>query len=98
MLETSLFFPCLANASLPLSPQEREELQREGDVLDAKIRKAEKEVTALEQTMIQLVTANGSFGSTFKKVDSATSVAERATLRCARAPCDLLAKVCKGSL
>ena len=45
----------------------------------------------MEQTMIQLVTANGSFGSTFKKVDSATSVAERATLRCARASCDLLA-------
>lgn len=56
-------------------------MQREGDALDAKIRKAEKEVTALEQTMVQLVTANGSFGSTFKKVDSSASVAERAALR-----------------
>ncbi|GAX79427.1 hypothetical protein CEUSTIGMA_g6868.t1 [Chlamydomonas eustigma] len=61
--------------------QEREELQREGDALDAKIRKAEQEVTALETTMLQLVAANGNYGATFKKVDSLASVAERAALR-----------------
>lgn len=49
--------------------------------MDAKIRKAEKEVTALEQTLMQLMNANGHFGSTFKKVDSTASVTERATLR-----------------
>jgi hypothetical protein len=65
----------------PRPPQEREELQREGDVLDAKIRKAEKEVTALETTMVQLISANGSYGATFKKVDSQESVAERTALR-----------------
>eukprot|EP00195_Chlamydomonas_chlamydogama_P009299 CAMPEP_0202915398 /NCGR_PEP_ID=MMETSP1392-20130828/65575_1 /ASSEMBLY_ACC=CAM_ASM_000868 /TAXON_ID=225041 /ORGANISM="Chlamydomonas chlamydogama, Strain SAG 11-48b" /LENGTH=937 /DNA_ID=CAMNT_0049607407 /DNA_START=168 /DNA_END=2981 /DNA_ORIENTATION=- len=61
--------------------QEREELQREGDELDAKIRKAEKEVAALETTLVQLVTANGNYGGTFKKVDTGTSVAERTVLR-----------------
>ncbi len=61
--------------------QEREELQRQGDELDAKIRKAEKEVTALEATLMQLVSANGSYGSKFKKVDNTTSVEERAALR-----------------
>ncbi|MEW5311178.1 MAG: hypothetical protein WDW38_002914 [Sanguina aurantia] len=61
--------------------QEREELQREGDALDAAIRKAEKEVAALETTLSGLMVANNGFGSSFKKVDSAASVAERAALR-----------------
>ena len=38
-------------------------------------------MTALEQTLVQLMNANGHFGSTFKKVDSTASVAERAALR-----------------
>ncbi len=52
-----------------------------GDELDAKIRKAEKEVQALETTLIQLVTANGNYGAKYKKVDSVTAVTERAVLR-----------------
>lgn len=61
--------------------QEREELQRSGDALDAKIQRAEKEVQALEATLMQLMTANSAYGSTFKKVDSKASVEERAVLR-----------------
>ncbi len=36
--------------------QEREELQRTGDDLDGKIRRAEKEVAALEATLMQVCT------------------------------------------
>eukprot|EP00798_Chlamydomonas_sp_ICE-L_P017613 gene17613-23946_t len=61
--------------------QEREELQREGDTLDAKIRKAEKEVAALEATLVQMMGANHKYGGTFKKVDDRTSFTERAVLR-----------------
>ena len=37
--------------------QEKEELQREGDELDAKIKKAEKELRALENTL-EVVNSN----------------------------------------
>jgi len=61
--------------------QEREELQREGDELDAKIRKAEKEVAALEATLLQCVGSNGQYASSFVKVDSNSAFKERAVLR-----------------
>ncbi|KAF5827559.1 coiled-coil domain-containing protein 39 [Dunaliella salina] len=61
--------------------QEREELQREGDELDAKIRKAEKEVAALEATLLQCVGSNGQYASSFVKVDSSSAFKERAVLR-----------------
>jgi len=41
--------------------QEKEELQREGDKLDASIRKAEKEIRALENTVRMLINRNESF-------------------------------------
>lgn len=40
----------------------------QGDQLDAKIRKAESEVAALEATLLQLMTANTRFNASYKKV------------------------------
>ncbi|XP_006884213.1 PREDICTED: coiled-coil domain-containing protein 39-like [Elephantulus edwardii] len=48
--------------------QEREELQREGDSLDAKIDKAEKEIYALENTLQVLNNCNNNYKQSFKKV------------------------------
>ncbi|XP_028931917.1 coiled-coil domain-containing protein 39 isoform X2 [Ornithorhynchus anatinus] len=48
--------------------QEKEELQREGDNLDAKIHKAEKEICALENTLQVLSSCNSNYKQSFKKV------------------------------
>ncbi|KAI2532592.1 coiled-coil domain containing 39 [Homo sapiens] len=48
--------------------QEKEELQREGDCLDAKINKAEKEIYALENTLQVLNSCNNNYKQSFKKV------------------------------
>uniref|UniRef100_A0A8D2CN24 Coiled-coil domain-containing protein 39 n=1 Tax=Sciurus vulgaris TaxID=55149 RepID=A0A8D2CN24_SCIVU len=48
--------------------QEKEELQREGDSLDAKISKAEKEIYALENTLQVLKSCNNNYKQSFKKV------------------------------
>ncbi|KYO20049.1 coiled-coil domain-containing protein 39 [Alligator mississippiensis] len=48
--------------------QDKEDLQREGDDLDAKIRKAEKEVVALENTLRVLNNCNSNYRNSFKKV------------------------------
>ncbi|ELK00738.1 Coiled-coil domain-containing protein 39 [Pteropus alecto] len=48
--------------------QEKEELQREGDSLDAKINKAEKEICALENTLQVLNSCNNNYKQSFKKV------------------------------
>ncbi|KAH1165083.1 coiled-coil domain-containing protein 39 [Mauremys mutica] len=48
--------------------QEKEDLQREGDDLDAKIRKAEKEVIALQNTMHVLNNCNSNYQNSFKTV------------------------------
>lgn len=62
--------------------QEREEMQRRGDALDAKIRKAEKEVRALEATLAKLNIQNDNFRTTLRKVsDDDDALGERATLR-----------------
>uniref|UniRef100_A0A8C5KVA7 Coiled-coil domain-containing protein 39 n=1 Tax=Jaculus jaculus TaxID=51337 RepID=A0A8C5KVA7_JACJA len=48
--------------------QEKEELQREGDSLDAKINKAEKEIYALENTLQVLKSCNKNYKQSFQKV------------------------------
>ncbi|XP_077785874.1 coiled-coil domain-containing protein 39 [Podarcis muralis] len=48
--------------------QEKEDLQREGDDLDAKIQLAEKECIALENTMHVLNNCNSNYRDTFKAV------------------------------
>ncbi|RKP16501.1 hypothetical protein ROZALSC1DRAFT_25205, partial [Rozella allomycis CSF55] len=50
--------------------QRREELQREGDALDAKIRKAEAEIKALENTLNLLNTRNSKYRNTLTMPDS----------------------------
>ncbi|XP_015727091.1 coiled-coil domain-containing protein 39 [Coturnix japonica] len=48
--------------------QEKEALQREGDDLDAKIRKAENEIVALENTLQILNNCNSNYRNSFKEV------------------------------
>uniref|UniRef100_A0A5F4W021 Coiled-coil domain-containing protein 39 n=1 Tax=Callithrix jacchus TaxID=9483 RepID=A0A5F4W021_CALJA len=48
--------------------QEKEELQREGDCLDAKINKTEKEIYALENTLQVLNSCNNNYKQSLKKV------------------------------
>lgn len=61
--------------------QEREDLQRGGDVLDGKIRKAEKEVRALESTLGKLNEKNHVYRTSLRRADDGDALQERGTLR-----------------
>jgi chromosome segregation ATPase len=56
--------------------QKREELQREGDELDGKIRKAEKEIRALEATLKHLNVRNTDYRLSFHAVDQSSAEAQ----------------------
>ncbi|KAF6040654.1 CCDC39 [Bugula neritina] len=61
--------------------QEKEELQRTGDDLDAKIRKAEKEIRALENTLRLMNNRNETYRKSFNKVtDTSEEMEEKAQL------------------
>jgi len=57
--------------------QEKEALQREGDELDAKIKKAEKEIRALQNTLKLLDARNETYRQSFRKVTSDSEEAEQ---------------------
>ena len=56
--------------------QRREELQREGDELDVKIRQAEREIRALERTLAALTNRNINYRNSFQRADVSTSQAK----------------------
>jgi chromosome segregation ATPase len=56
-----------------LRAQEREELQKEGDQLDGKIQKAEKEIRALENTLAKLNAKNDKLRSSFHNPDTSSA-------------------------
>lgn len=56
--------------------QEKEEFQREGDDLDARIRKAEKEIRALENTLKLMNNRNETYRKSFNRVTEASDEME----------------------
>lgn len=56
-----------------LRAQEREELQKEGDQLDGKIQKAEKEIRALENTLAKFNSKNDTLRASFHRPDSTSA-------------------------
>ncbi|XP_017046068.1 coiled-coil domain-containing protein 39 [Drosophila ficusphila] len=62
------------------SAQERQMLADEGDALNKKVLKAEKEVVALENTLRQFDKSNDNYRKTFRSVDENSKDRERAEL------------------
>ncbi|KAI6647940.1 Coiled-coil domain-containing protein 39-like isoform X2 [Oopsacas minuta] len=60
--------------------QEREELQREGDELDAKIRKAEREIRALENTLGLIFDRNESFRKSLLRADNKSELSNERSI------------------
>merc|ERR1711998_204931 len=60
--------------------QEREELQREGDELDQKIQKTEKEIRALERTLQHLYDKNRNHKASFAPIDTTSAPFEQKLL------------------
>merc|ERR550519_3112252 len=56
--------------------QDKEELQRNGDELDARIRKAEKEIRALENTLRLMNSRNETYRKSFNKVTDSSEEME----------------------
>mmetsp|Transcript_40081 Transcript_40081/g.95053 ORF Transcript_40081/g.95053 Transcript_40081/m.95053 type:complete len:886 (+) Transcript_40081:189-2846(+) len=56
-----------------LRAQEREELQKEGDRLDLKVQKAEKEIRALDNTLAKLTAKNDKLRTSFHAADAASA-------------------------
>jgi len=56
-----------------LRAQEREELQKEGDKLDLKVQKAEKEIRALDNTLAKLTAKNDKLRTSFHVADAASA-------------------------
>lgn len=57
--------------------KKREELQRQGDELDAAVRRTEKEIKALVNTLKQLTVRNTEFRSSFHKADEKTPAGQQ---------------------
>lgn len=68
-LSLSLSLLIYLSISLLQAAQEREEIQREGDELDAKIRKAEKEIQALENTLALMNVKNEKYRKSLQNFD-----------------------------
>ena len=73
--QTSSPLPSPPLPSLPSkAAQQREELQRKGDDLDAKIRKAEKEIRALENTLRLMNSKNENYRQSLTRVDKSGDI------------------------